>query len=51
MGDLPNLPQLQVTADDSQPLALLKKWAGQDGWKTLEESVADSMASIVKWYP
>ncbi|KFY46762.1 hypothetical protein V494_00342 [Pseudogymnoascus sp. VKM F-4513 (FW-928)] len=49
--DLPVHPPLTVTTDFSQPLALLKKWGNQDGWKTLEETVADNMKNIVEWYP
>ncbi|KAH8692307.1 putative NAD dependent epimerase/dehydratase [Talaromyces proteolyticus] len=51
IDDLPGLTKLQVTTDSTQSLALLKKWGGQKGWKPLEVTVADSMRSIIKWYP
>ena len=44
------MSRLQLTTDCSQALALLEKWGGQKGWKTLEETVADNMKSIEKWY-
>jgi hypothetical protein len=49
--DLPTPAPLSMTTDFSQPLALLKKWGHQDGWTSLEETVADNMENIVKWYP
>ena len=49
--DLPPSIAMSMTSDFSQPLALLKKWGHQDGWTSLEDSVADNMKSIVKWYP
>ncbi|KFY97139.1 hypothetical protein V498_02242 [Pseudogymnoascus sp. VKM F-4517 (FW-2822)] len=48
IDDLPVHPPLAVTTDFSQPLALLKKWGHQDGWKSLEETVADNMKNIVE---
>ncbi|KFY30455.1 hypothetical protein V493_01899 [Pseudogymnoascus sp. VKM F-4281 (FW-2241)] len=51
LHDLPTPTPLTLTTDLSQPLALLKKWGNQDGWKTLEETVADNMKNIVEWYP
>ncbi|KAH8588158.1 putative NAD dependent epimerase/dehydratase [Bisporella sp. PMI_857] len=49
--DFPPSPPLPVTTDLSQPLALLKKWGNQGGWKSLEETVVDNMKNIVAWYP
>jgi hypothetical protein len=51
VDNLPTAAPLSMTTDFSQPLALLKKWGHQDGWKSLEETVADNMKSIVAWYP
>jgi hypothetical protein len=51
IDDIPGLSRLQVTTDCSQSLALLEKWNGQQRWKSLEETVADNMESILKWYP
>ncbi|KAK3347289.1 putative NAD dependent epimerase/dehydratase [Lasiosphaeria hispida] len=51
IDDLPGLGELSVTSDFTQPLGLLKKWAGQDGWKSLEETVADNMDGILAFSP
>ncbi|KAL1858997.1 hypothetical protein VTK73DRAFT_7715 [Phialemonium thermophilum] len=53
VDDLPGLPdksEVQLTTDVSEALALLKKWGGQDGWISLEETVADSVRPLDKWY-
>ncbi len=47
VGDL----KLSISADETVPLALLKKWGHQDGWRTLRETVADSLKVYTKWYP
>jgi len=51
VDDIPTPKSLSMTTDFSQLLALLKKWAHQDGWRSLEEMVADNMKNIVDWYP
>ncbi|RDW72797.1 hypothetical protein BP6252_06704 [Coleophoma cylindrospora] len=51
MDDFPNQKRLTITADYDQQLALLKKWGGQDGWTSLEQTVADGLKSMMKWYP
>ena len=51
MDDLPNLAKLNVSTDYSQVFELLEKWAGQKGWKTLEETIEDSLPNLRKWYP
>ncbi|RDW57271.1 hypothetical protein BP5796_12721 [Coleophoma crateriformis] len=51
IDDLPPSTPITITTDCSQPLALLKKWGNQDGWTSLEESVADNMTNLVAWYP
>jgi hypothetical protein len=50
IDDLPGMGRLQLTTDCSQALALLEKWGGQKGWKSLEETVTENMKSIVKFY-
>lgn len=49
VDDLPGMSELSLTTDFQQPLGLLKKWAGQDGWRTLEQTVRDNMKAIVAW--
>jgi hypothetical protein len=49
MHDFPNLSELTLSTDFSQPLGLLKKWGRQDGWKSLEETIADNMRVLVDW--
>ncbi len=51
LDDIPNLPHLAQTTDSHPALALLKKWAGQDGWKPLESTVVDNMRPLLKWFP
>ncbi|KAH8891539.1 NAD(P)-binding protein [Thozetella sp. PMI_491] len=51
IDDIPNLPQLSVTADFRQPLALLKKWFDQEGWMSLEEIVESNLKVLLEWYP
>lgn len=50
LDDLPGIGKLQITTDCSESLALLEKWAGQKGWRTLEQTVVDCMKSIKKFY-
>jgi hypothetical protein len=49
--EIPNLDKYNITADDEKSLAVLKRWTGQDGWSSLEESIAQFLPNIVKWYP
>ncbi|KAK3312254.1 hypothetical protein B0H66DRAFT_485641, partial [Apodospora peruviana] len=49
LPDIESLPKdekLSITAHFTQPLALLKKWAGQDGWISLEQTLKDNMKGI-----
>ncbi|RYP01730.1 hypothetical protein DL764_006104 [Monosporascus ibericus] len=46
--DYPNPQYLTISADQSDSLALLKKWAGQHGWKPLESGIADSIENT--WF-
>ncbi len=48
VDDLANQTVLGFSADFTIPLALLKKWAGQDGWKPLEVTVVENVESILK---
>ncbi|PVH93439.1 NAD(P)-binding protein [Periconia macrospinosa] len=48
IDDFPDMTTLTVTADFSQPLALLKKWGGQDGWISLEDTVTENVKVLVK---
>lgn len=47
--DLPGMSELSLTTDFTQQLGLLKKWGGQDGWRTLEQTVEDNLRAIVAW--
>ncbi|ETI21034.1 hypothetical protein G647_07377 [Cladophialophora carrionii CBS 160.54] len=49
IDDLPGMSELSLTTGTTQQLALLKKWAGQDGWRTLEQTAKDNMDAILKW--
>ena len=51
MDNFSNQTKLEVTFDGKQQLALLKKWGGQDGWTTLEQSVAEEAEGVYKWFP
>ena len=44
IDDVPpeTVTHLQVRADFSEPLALLRKWEGQDGFISFEQSVAEN---------
>ncbi|KAG2027465.1 hypothetical protein GB937_001209 [Aspergillus fischeri] len=46
VDDLPGMGKLSITADFTLPLALLKKWGDQIGWRTLEQTVEDNVKSI-----
>ncbi|KPM41009.1 hypothetical protein AK830_g5538 [Neonectria ditissima] len=43
IADYPDPDYLTILADQSDSVALLKKWAGQDGWKPLKDSISDSI--------
>ncbi|KAH8903574.1 NAD(P)-binding protein [Coniochaeta sp. PMI_546] len=49
VDDLPGMSELSLTTDFTQQLSLLKKWGGQDGWRTLEQTVEDNLRAIVAW--
>jgi hypothetical protein len=43
--DYPDPKYLLLSTDQSLSLALLKKWAGQDGWKPMKDSIAENVES------
>ncbi|KAF4957607.1 hypothetical protein FSARC_11246 [Fusarium sarcochroum] len=45
MADYPDPYYLTISTDQSESVALLKKWAGQDGWKSLEDSISEGIES------
>jgi hypothetical protein len=45
VDDFPESPAITATTDDSVALRLLKKWAQQDGWRNLEDTVRENISS------
>ena len=45
--DLPGLSLPTLSSDFTTQLGLLKKWGGQDSWRTLQQTVEDNIESIV----
>lgn len=45
IDDYPSTYHIKISTDQSEPLALLKKWAGKDGWTPLEKSVAENITT------
>lgn len=45
IDDYPDPYYLTISADQSEPVALLKKWAGQDGWRPLKQSITEGVES------
>jgi hypothetical protein len=43
--DYPDPYHLKISVDQSDSVALLKKWAGKDGWTSLEDSVSESITT------
>ena len=43
--DYSNPYYLTMSTDQSDSIALLKKWAAQDGWKPLNQSISESISS------
>lgn len=50
VDDLPNLGKLDITTDTTAGLGLMKKWANQDEWRSLESTVADGARPLPAWY-
>ncbi|KAK0611386.1 hypothetical protein B0T14DRAFT_327074 [Immersiella caudata] len=44
--DLPNPPSFSITSDLTLPLALLKKWGGQEDWRPIEETFLDNLDHV-----
>ena len=44
--DFPNPQHLSITTGSEQTLALLKEWGHQDGWRALEDTIADNLAFL-----
>jgi nucleoside-diphosphate-sugar epimerase len=44
LPDFPDHDYVEVTTDQSESIALLKKWANQDGWTSLEDTIADTIS-------
>ncbi|KAK1751953.1 NAD(P)-binding protein [Echria macrotheca] len=49
MEDLPGMARLDIQVDCSSALALLEKWAGQETWRTLEETVKDNVDGVIEF--
>ena len=43
LEDWPETQYLTQSTDESESIALLKKWANQDGWKPLQTTVAETI--------
>jgi hypothetical protein len=46
IDDYPNPQHIKVLVDQSEAIALLKKWSGKDVWTSLEESVSDNVNNL-----
>ncbi|EHK25099.1 uncharacterized protein TRIVIDRAFT_33143 [Trichoderma virens Gv29-8] len=46
VDDFPEPATFSTTTDDSVALKLLKKWAQQDGWKSLEDGIRETISSF-----
>lgn len=45
IADYPSRSLLTISTDFSDSFALLEKWAEQDGWRSLESSIAEGINS------
>ena len=45
LPDFPEHEYVEATTDQSESVALLKKWANQDGWTSLEDTIADTISA------
>ena len=43
--DYPDPQHLKVSVDQSDSIALLKKWSGKDGWTSLEDGVLENITN------
>lgn len=46
VDDFPEPAAFSTITDDSVALKLLKKWAQQDGWKSLEDGIRETISSF-----
>jgi len=46
IADRPDTQYLTVTTDETEVLGLLKKWGGQSGWRSLDETVEDGLKFV-----
>lgn len=46
VDDLEGLGELSITTDETLALRLLKEWAGQDGWTSLEDGIRETVESL-----
>ncbi|EHK46598.1 hypothetical protein TRIATDRAFT_195136 [Trichoderma atroviride IMI 206040] len=46
VDDFPESEAITATTDDSVGLKLLKKWAHQDGWKNLEDTIRENLSGL-----
>lgn len=45
VDDYPDPYHIKVSLDQSDAIALLKKWTGKDGWTSLEDSILESITN------
>ena len=43
IDDYPSPYHVKVSVDQSDSITLLRKWAGKDGWTSLEDSIAENI--------
>jgi hypothetical protein len=46
ISDYPETFYLKLSTDQSESVALLKKWAGQDNWKPLRQIIIETINSL-----
>ena len=45
IDDYPKPYHLKVSVDQSESLALLRKWSGKDGWTPLKDSISENITN------
>jgi len=45
VDDYPEPYHLKVSVDQSESLALLRKWGGKDGWTSLVDSISENITN------
>ncbi len=51
VDDFANGAKFACTTDSSEAIALMKKWGPQNGWRPLEQTVAENIDVLFSWYP